>query len=164
MIFNINESDAYFEVRDPNGNIIEPNNDGVYELKNGIYTYFVYKEGFDVKEDSFIVADKSLEIDIELKPLNTEYAYLEATGREGDHEIDGVTYTFIEFEMLDENGERISLAEDNVEYIRSNGRKLTPNTDHTLWFNKDKESGRYVYVVKTKDGIIYQAVLEWIKP
>lgn len=129
-----------------------------------MYTYFLYKEGFEVEEDSFTVADKSLDINISLEPLNAEYAYLESTGREGEHEIDGVIYTFVEFEMLDVNGERISLAEDNVEYIRSNGRALIPNTDETLWFTKDKESGRYEYVVKTKAGVVYQAILEWVKP
>lgn len=129
-----------------------------------MYTYFLYKEGFEVEEDSFTVADKSLDINISLEPLNAEYAYLESTGREGEHEIDGVIYTFVEFEMLDVDGERISLAEDNVEYIRSNGRALIPNTDETLWFNKDKESGRYEYVVKTKAGVVYQAILEWVKP
>lgn len=134
---------------------------GVYVLKNGLYSYFIYKEGYYPIEDTFIVADKPLQITPTLKPLNAQPATLIATGREGEHEIDGVTYTFVEFEMLDETGNKISLAVDNVEYIRANGRDLDPNTDSTLWFNKDKETGKYEYVVKTVDGLLYQAILDW---
>jgi hypothetical protein len=44
----------------------------VYELENGYYAYSVYKEGFQEIEDSFIVADKSLNIDVNLEPLDIE--------------------------------------------------------------------------------------------
>ena len=159
----MSEAEAMIEVKDATGNIMISDN-GVYVLKNGLYSYFVYKEGFHVLEDTFIVADNSLQITLNLEPLNAEIATMEATGREGEHEIDGVEYTFVEFEMLDEYGGRISLADGDVKYIRSNGRLLTPNTDATLWFNKEKESGTFEYVVETTGGIIYRAILEWVKP
>ena len=162
-MFDINEPASLLEVRDVNNNIIAPIEPYNYELKNGLYSYFVYKEGFDVKEDTFIISDKSINIEVTLNPLGAEHAYMKATGREGEHEIDGITYTFVEFEMLNDSDERVSLAEDNVEYIRANGRNLGPNTDETLWFNKNRDTGRYEYVVKTKDGIVYQAIHDWVK-
>lgn len=89
-----------------------------------------------------------------------EPATFRATGREGEHE--GVTY--VEYEMLDSDGSRVSLAEDNVNYIKQDGQDLEPNTDETLWFNKSKPTGSYVFEVETKDGVIYQATLNWTNP
>ncbi len=65
--------------------------------------------------------------------------------------------------MLDESSRRISLAIDNVEYIKQDGELLETNTDETLWFNKEKDTGEYKFEVKTKEGVIYIAILDWIK-
>lgn len=79
------------------------------------------------------------------------------TGREGEHE--GVNH--IEFEMLDSEGARISLAINNVIYIKKDGIDLEPNTDETLWFNETNPNGTYTFEVKTIDGTVYIAVLDW---
>lgn len=89
-----------------------------------------------------------------------EPATFRATGREGDNE--GITY--VEYEMLDENGDRISLAIDDVNWIKQDGQELEPNTDETLWFNKSKPTGAYVFQVETKDEIVYEATLNWVNP
>lgn len=65
--------------------------------------------------------------------------------------------------MLDETGERISLAIDNIEYIKRDGELLELNTDETLWFDKGNETSRYTFEVKTKSGIFYTAILDWTK-
>lgn len=80
------------------------------------------------------------------------------TGQEGEYE--GATY--VEYEMLDSEGDMISLHEDNVIYVKRDGATLQPNTDHTLWFNKARETGVYIYEVQTNDGTIYEAMLQWI--
>ena len=38
-----------------------------------------------------------------------------------------------------------------------------PNTDATLWFNIRKATGSYVFEVKTTDGKVYTATLDWDK-
>lgn len=65
--------------------------------------------------------------------------------------------------MLDSSSKRISLAIDNVEYIKRDGKLLESNTDETLWLNKENETGKYIFKVKTKSGIIYTAILDWTK-
>lgn len=81
------------------------------------------------------------------------------TGAEGDNE--GTSY--VEYELLDADGAKVSLEESNVVYIKQDGKNLVPNTDTTLWFNISKPSGTYIYEVNTIDGNIYTAILEWIK-
>lgn len=63
--------------------------------------------------------------------------------------------------MLDADGETISLKEDNVIYIKQDGKELTANADATLWFSTTKPAGKYRYEVKAKDGTIYIAILNW---
>ncbi|CAI6023383.1 hypothetical protein PAECIP112173_00341 [Paenibacillus sp. JJ-100] len=68
---------------------------------------------------------------------------------------------YAEFELLDKDGVRVSLAADNVEYIKQDGVTLTPDDQETLWFNVVKSAGQYVFEVKTKAGGQYLAILDW---
>lgn len=63
--------------------------------------------------------------------------------------------------MLDSEGERISLAASNVIYIKKDGVDLVPNTDSTLWVNETSANGEYTFEVKTIDGNVYIAILNW---
>lgn len=85
------------------------------------------------------------------------------TGRVGTHTIEDVQYLFQEFELFVEE-EKISLHKDNVISITSNGKALTPNTDHTLWFSVLKEPGDYEFRVVGANHILYKATLEWKEP
>ena len=73
---------------------------------------------------------------------------------------------YAEYE-LKANGETISLAEGNVNYIRvkygeqGEWQELEPNADSTLWFDVEKAKGNYVFEVKATDGTIYKATLDW---
>jgi hypothetical protein len=86
-----------------------------------------------------------------------------ATGRTGFNTVDGKAYVFQEFELL-VDGERISLHKDNIKSITSNGKALTPNTDHTLWFNVLAEAGEREFVVVDKNDVTYKATLNWTAP
>ncbi|MEG6615170.1 S-layer homology domain-containing protein [Peptococcaceae bacterium 1198_IL3148] len=86
-----------------------------------------------------------------------------ATGRTGFNTVAEKAYVFQEFELL-VDGERISLHKDNVKSITSNGKELTPNTDHTLWFNVLAEAGEREFVVVDNDGVTYKATLDWKAP
>jgi hypothetical protein len=79
------------------------------------------------------------------------------TGAEGEHE--GVNH--VEFELLDGEGARISLASDNIDYIKKNGVDLAPNQDETLWFSEENDAGEYLFELKTIAGTVYIAILEW---
>ncbi|WP_337034757.1 hypothetical protein [Paenibacillus illinoisensis] len=68
---------------------------------------------------------------------------------------------YAEFELLDKDGVKVSLAADNVEYIKQDGVALTPDDQGTLWFNVVKPAGQYVFEVKTKAGEEYLAILDW---
>lgn len=68
---------------------------------------------------------------------------------------------YAEFELLDKDGVKVSLAADNVEYIKQDGVILTPDDQGTLWFNVVKPAGQYVFEVKTKAGEEYLAILDW---
>lgn len=92
------------------------------------------------------------------KVLTPSPATLNPTGQEGEH--NGVNHT--EFELLDGEGERISLAAGAVEYIKKNGVDLTPDDQETLWFSDENEAGEYTIEVKTTAGIVYTAVLDWV--
>lgn len=67
VTFEVNEPESTIEVRDVNEILVEPESYGVYKLENGIYSYTVSKEGFDTKEDTFIVGDKSLAVEVILQ-------------------------------------------------------------------------------------------------
>lgn len=73
---------------------------------------------------------------------------------------------YAEYELLDNEGNRISLAEGNVEYIKvkdgEEWKELIANTDQTLWFNVETEKGKSEYKIETKEGEVYTATLDWL--
>jgi uncharacterized protein YjdB len=89
---------------------------------------------------------------------------LEATGRTGGH--DGKVYEEYVFVVDDED---ISLAEDDVDSItlqKDNGSivSLDPNSDETLWFDVQRESGKYTITVTDDNDKTYAAVIYWDAP
>jgi hypothetical protein len=62
--FLINE--PVIEVRDSQSNLIKPNEDGIYILPTGNYTYTITKPGYQTKTGSFTVGDSDQEINITL--------------------------------------------------------------------------------------------------
>lgn|GEM_PF-6910099 len=93
-----------------------------------------------------------------------ETASLNATGGLGIHE--GITY--VEYEMLDAEAAKVSLAAGAVKLIagKADGQwaALTPNTDSTLWFNLAKPVGEYPFLAVGSDDTIYTADLDWTAP
>jgi hypothetical protein len=89
---------------------------------------------------------------------------MEATGNIGSHE--GKVY---EEYVLKVDGETISLDEDNVKAITlqkddEKAVELTPNTDTSLWFNVQRESGQYTLTVTDQNDKKYSAVIDWTAP
>ncbi|WP_339273634.1 hypothetical protein MKY59_21035 [Paenibacillus sp. FSL W8-0426] len=68
----------------------------------------------------------------------------------------------VEYDLLDKDGVKVSLAADNVEYIKRDGVNLAPDDQETLWFNVTKPAGSYVFEVRTKAGVKYVAILDWV--
>jgi len=93
-----------------------------------------------------------------------ETASLNATGGLSIHE----SITYVEYEMQDAEGAKVSLAADAVKLIagKEAGQwaALTPNTDSTLWLNMAKPAGEYPFLVAGSDDTIYQADLNWTAP
>lgn len=93
-----------------------------------------------------------------------------ATGNVGiapDTAGDAAGKIYAEYKLVAE-GKDISLASDNVEYIKvkvgdGEWKELTANTDTTLWFNVEAAHGMRSYEIKTKDGKVYTATLNWDK-
>ena len=88
----------------------------------------------------------------------------ETTSKIGVH--DGKVYQEYKFVV---DAQQVSLAQDNVKSITMQKEgvdpvKLTPNTDKTLWFNVQRESGKYTIKVVDKDDNSYEAVLDWVAP
>lgn len=69
-----------------------------------------------------------------------------------------------EYELLDSGGQRVSLAVGTVEYIKKDEVDLEPNTDETLWFSVNNPTGKYNFEIKTIEGTVYVAVLDWTQP
>jgi len=89
---------------------------------------------------------------------------LKETGKVGGH--DGKVYQEYTFEV---DGKQISLAKDYVKSITlqkdgADAVNLTPNTDSTLWFNVQRETGKYTLNVVDKDDRSYEAVIDWVAP
>ena len=89
---------------------------------------------------------------------------LKETSKVGVH--DGKVYQEYKFVV---DGQQFSLAQDNVKSITMQKKdedpvELTPNTDKTLWFNAQRESGKYTLKVVDKDDNSYEAVLDWVAP
>jgi hypothetical protein len=93
---------------------------------------------------------------------------LQETGEVGSH--NGKVYGKVYQEYaLKADGEKISLHKDDVVSITLQkdddpAVELTPNTDSTLWFNVQRESGDYTLRVVDKNDNIYEAVLDWTTP
>lgn len=89
---------------------------------------------------------------------------LKETGKVGGH--DGKVYQEYTFEV---DGKQISLAKDYVKSITlqkdgADAVTLAPNTDSTLWFNVQRETGKYTITVADKDDKSYEAVIDWVAP
>lgn len=89
---------------------------------------------------------------------------LKETGNAGSH--DGKVYQEYTLEV---DGKQISLAKDYVKSITlqkegADAVNLTPNTDSTLWFNIQRETGKYTMTVVDKDDKTYEAVINWVAP
>ena len=100
----------------------------------------------------------------ETKPTEDTDGTFETTNKIGVH--DGKVYQEYKFVV---DGQQFSLAQDNVKSITMQKKdgdpvKLTPNTDKTLWFNVQRESGKYTLKVVDKDDNSYEAVLDWVAP
>jgi hypothetical protein len=89
---------------------------------------------------------------------------LKDTGNVGSH--DGQVY---EEYILEANATPISLAQDKVKSITlqkegSNLIQLSANTDSSLWFNVQRESGEYTLRVVDINDKSYVATLDWAAP
>ncbi|PKM77207.1 MAG: hypothetical protein CVU90_08625 [Firmicutes bacterium HGW-Firmicutes-15] len=89
---------------------------------------------------------------------------LKATGNVGSN--DGKVY---EEYILEVDASPISLAQDKVKSITlqkegSDLIQLSANTDSSLWFNVQRESGKYTLSVIDTNDISYVATLDWTAP
>lgn len=92
------------------------------------------------------------------KVLTPSPATWNPTGQEGERE--GVIHT--EFELLDGEGDRISLAAGSVIYIKKDGVNLPPDDQETLWFSVSNQAGEYDFEILTTSGKLYTATLDWV--
>ena len=115
---------------------------------------------FEIKTNVGFVYQATLNWDEEIDEVQ-----FEPMGREGIRP--GTEDVYAEFEIK-VDGSRLSLKEGDVKLIaqKVEGKwvELEPNTDETLWFNKENETGTYHFFIITKDGTMYEAELEWEKP
>jgi flagellar motor protein MotB len=91
-------------------------------------------------------------------------AALKETGNVGSH--DGKVYQEYRLEVDDQP---ISLAKDEVKSITlqkegADAVSLAPDTDSTLWFNVQRETGEYTLTVVDNDDKTYEAVIDWAAP
>ncbi|MGI6577166.1 MAG: Ig-like domain-containing protein [Eubacteriales bacterium] len=119
-------------------------------------------------EDGVIISqDVAIKAFVE-EPAEPIKGSFESTGNVGiapDTAGDAAGKIYAEYGLV-VDGESISLADSNVEYIKvkvgeGDWEELTPNTDDTLWFNVEKAKGSYEFEVKANDGTIYLATLDW---
>lgn len=97
-----------------------------------------------------------------VKEINA--AELERTGQVGIHN----NKIYEEYKLVADD-EVISLDVDNIAKLSLTKNDeapvtLNPDTDHTLWFNVQRETATYVLKAEVKDGAIYEAKLEWETP
>jgi len=67
VVFDVTPEDADVIVKDVNDNLVPPEEQGVYALNSGFYTYTVSKEGFITKEDTFIIGEEPITITVVLE-------------------------------------------------------------------------------------------------
>ncbi len=105
---------------------------------------------------------------VEPTPIQASFVSTGNVGIAPDTAGEAAGKIYAEYKLVAE-GKDISLASDNVEYIKvkvgeGEWQTLTANTDATLWFNVEKAAGTYEYEVKTKAGEVYTATLTWAEP
>jgi hypothetical protein len=91
-------------------------------------------------------------------------AELKRTGQVGIHN----NKVYEEYKLVVDD-EMISLNEDNIAKLSlakddEDPVTLTPGSDDTLWFNVQRDTADYVLKAKDKDGVIYEARMEWKAP
>lgn len=101
------------------------------------------------------------------KPITGTFNSTNNVGIAPDTAGDAAGKIYAEYKLVTDK-EDISLAEGNVDYIKvkigeGEWDELTANTDATLWFNVEAATGMRSYEVKTKDGDVYTATLDWDK-
>jgi len=139
----------------------------VYVVPTAAFEKEITMELVDVTEDYGATGDIIISQSISITAVIQ--GSLEPTGNVGiapdTAEEDAAGKIFAEYKLVADSTD-ISLADNNVEYIKvkvgdGEWEELTPNTDATLWFNVEAETGERTFKVKTKDGKIYNATLDW---
>lgn len=102
-----------------------------------------------------------------VKPTEANFVPIGNVGIAPDTAGDAAGKIYAEYKLV-AGGENISLVEDNIKYIKvkvgeGDWQDLTANTDATLWFNVEATRGVRAYEVKTNDGDVYTATLNWDK-
>ena len=104
---------------------------------------------------------------VEPTPIQASFVSIGNVGIAPDTAGEAAGKIYAEYKLVAE-GKDISLASDNVEYIKvkvgdGGWANLTPNTDATLWFNVEAATGLRTFEVKTKgeDANVYVATLDW---
>jgi hypothetical protein len=141
----------------------ELNTDETLWLKkdvSGTFTYFI------VAKDN-VMYKTTLEYTAPVKPIVAQFTATDGIGIAPESAGDAAGKIYAEYKLV-ANEKDISLASDNVEYIKvkvgeGEWKDLTANTDATLWFNVESEKGVNTFEVKTKDGNVYTATLDWDK-
>lgn len=115
------------------------------------------------KTDSVVIT--VVEEPVEPQPITGSFESTNNIGIAPESAGEAADKIYAEYKLVAE-GKDISLAASNVEYIKvkvgdGEWKELTANTDATLWFNVEVTKGVRSYEVKTKDGKVYTATLDW---
>jgi len=150
---------------------LEPNTDGTLWFnkakETGSYEFFVVSSG-NVMYRATLNWKNPSEEPVEPTPIQGSF---ESTGNVGiapDTAGDAAGKIYAEYKLV-VGDKDISLAKEDEEYIKvkvgkdGEWKELTANTDATLWFNVEAANGVRFYEVKTKDGKVYTATLDWQK-
>jgi hypothetical protein len=131
---------------------------------SGTFTYFIVAEGN-------VMYKTTLEYTAPEGPIEANFVSTGEVGIAPESAGDAAGKIYAEYKLV-ANEEDISLAASNIGeegYIKvkvgedGEWKDLTANTDATLWFNVEADQGVRYYEVKTKDGKVYTATLNWDK-
>lgn len=75
ITFDLKPDNAETTVKDSSGKIIDPNEKGIYSLKNGEYSYEVKAEEYETKSGGFTVADGKQTIKVSLSLKKYDYVF-----------------------------------------------------------------------------------------
>lgn len=75
ITFDLKPDNAETTVKDSSGKIIDPNEKGIYSLKNGEYSYEVKAEEYETKSGDFTVADGKQTIKVSLSLKKYDYVF-----------------------------------------------------------------------------------------